>query len=81
MDENLRLVSGEDLAEIDRAQREIAIRFEKSNEMLESCNVIMENHIAHLGVQITEHVKAIFEFAVFKNLNVLKIIFLRKKKL
>ena len=41
-DQNLELVSGEDLAEIDRSQREIAVRFEKSNEMLENCNAIME---------------------------------------
>ena len=41
-DQNLTIVSGEDLAEIDRSQRDIAIRFEKSNEMLENCNAIMD---------------------------------------
>merc|ERR1711908_54263 len=58
-DQNLTNVSGEDLAEIDRSQRDIAIRFEKSNEMLENCNAIMENHMAHIGPQLTEHAKTI----------------------
>ena len=58
-DHNLELVSGEDLAEIDRSQREIAVRFEKSNEMLENCNAIMENHMAHIGPQLGEHAKTI----------------------
>ena len=58
-DQNLELVSGEDLAEIDRSQREIAVRFEKSNEMLENCNAIMENHMAHIGPQLGEHARTI----------------------
>ena len=58
-DANLTLVSSEDLAEIDRAQRDIGMRFEKSNEMLENCNAIMANHMAHIGHQLTEHAKTI----------------------
>ena len=46
-DQNLTIVSGEDLAEIDRSQRDIAIRFEKSNEMLENCNAIMDTVFYH----------------------------------
>merc|ERR1711892_226058 len=58
-DANLTLVSSEDLAEIDRAQRDIGMRFEKSNEMLKNCNAIMANHMAHIGHQLTEHAKTI----------------------
>ena len=47
-DQNLTIVSGEDLAEIDRSQRDIAIRFEKSNEMLENCNAIMDTSFLYL---------------------------------
>ena len=58
-DQNLTLVSSEDLAEIDRAQRDIGMRFEKSNEMLENCNAIMANHMSHIGHQLTEHARTI----------------------
>ena len=48
----LSLTSGEDLKEIDNAQKAIAIRFEKSNEMIENCNAILVNHLNLIGGQL-----------------------------
>jgi len=55
----MNLISEEDIGEIDKAQKEIGMRFEKSNEMIQNCNTIMNNHLQIIGPQLTEHTKTV----------------------
>ena len=60
----LTVTSKEDLAEIDNAQKAIAIRFEKSNEMIQNCNAILANHLNLIGAQLGDHTKTVKSFKV-----------------